>query len=150
MPKFVTSGDRIVGSRVRLLRKQCAVGERDLAQLLGVSAREIHAYESGEARIGAEGLSKISQALGAPIAYFFTGLSVVVPRAANAPPGQELMLLTPGAVELLSAYSRLASPQLRDAALKLVLHLAHGNRGSVALAPAKGHATKHRSSSQAR
>ena len=143
MSKIVTSGDRVVGSRLRLRRKQCAVSERRLAEILGVSEREIRAYESGEARIGAERLAKAGEALGAPIAFFFSGLSAVDPPAAEATAGTGVAF--PGAAELLSAYSRIASSQLRGAVLRLVLHLARGRQVAVSLAPAEAHARKRRS-----
>lgn len=135
MSKIVSSGDRLVGSRLRLRRKQCAVSERQLAEILGVSKREIRAYESGEARIGAERLAKTGEALGAPIAYFFSGLGTVDPPTVDARLGQALLF--PGAAELVSAYSRIASSQLRGAVLRLALHLSRGRQGSVSLALAE-------------
>jgi len=143
MSKIVTSGDRVVGSCLRLRRKQCAVSESRLAEILGVSAREVRAYESGEARIGAKRLAKAGEALGAPIAFFFSGLSAVDPPAAEARPGQEL--LPPGAAELLSAYRRIANSQLRGAVLRLVFRLARGRQVAASLTPAEAHARKRRS-----
>jgi transcriptional regulator with XRE-family HTH domain len=128
---------------LRLRLKQCAISERRLAEILGVSVREIRAYESGEARIGAERLAKTGEALGAPIAFFFSGLGTVDPPAAEASPGQEL--LSPGAAELLSAYKRIASSQLRGAVLRLVFRLARGRQGAVSLTTAEAHARKRRS-----
>ena len=138
-----TSGDRIVGARLRLRRKQCAISEHHLAEILGVSEGEIQAYESGEARIGAERLAIASEALGAPISFFFSGFSPVDLAKADAPPCQET--LAPGAADLLSAYSRIANSQLRAAVLRLALHLARGRQAAVSLALAEAHARKRRS-----
>jgi transcriptional regulator with XRE-family HTH domain len=139
MSKIVTSGDRIVGSRLRLRRKQCALSERGLAAILGVSEQEIRAYETGEARIGAEGLAKAAEALGAPIAFFFSSLSSVDLPTADARPGVET--LSPGAARLLSAYSRIASSQV---VLRLALHLARGKQATASLGFAEAHARKRR------
>ena len=138
-----TSGDRIVGARLRLRRKQCAISERDLADILGVSQGEVQAYESGEARIGAERLAMAGEALGAPISFFFSGFSPVDLPNADAPPCPEP--LSPGAADLLSAYSRIANSQLRAAVLRLALHLARGRQAAVSLALAEAHARKRRS-----
>jgi transcriptional regulator with XRE-family HTH domain len=140
MSKNVTAGDRIVGSRLRLRRKQRAISKHGLAGILGVTEREIEAYERGEARIGAERLAKASQALEAPIAFFFSGVSSVDPRASDPRPFQEAPPSAAG--ELLSAYSRIASSQLRAAVLRLALHLARGGR--VPLAAAEVYARKRR------
>jgi transcriptional regulator with XRE-family HTH domain len=142
MSKIVTSGDRIVGSRLRLRRKQCALSERGLAAILGVSEQEIRAYETGEARIGAEGLAKAAEALGAPIAFFFSSLSSVDLPTADARPGLET--LSPGAARLLSAYSRIASSQLREVVLRLALRLARGKQATASLGFAEAHARKRR------
>ena len=142
MSKFVASGDRIVGSRLRLRRKQCAMSERGLAAILGVSEQEIHAYERGEVRIGPERLAKVSEALQAPIAFFFAGASPDDVRAADSKPGE--VTLSPGAGQLVSAYSRIASSQLRSAVLRLALRLAHEERAAAMLPLAEGYARKHR------
>jgi transcriptional regulator with XRE-family HTH domain len=140
MSKIVTSGDRIVGSRLRLRRKQRAVSERRMADILGVSERDVQAYERGEARIGAERLAKASEALGAPVAFFFSGFSPVDLRAADTRPSRDLV--PSGAGELLSAYSQIASSRLRAAVLRLALHLARGGRAAVSLALAEANARK--------
>jgi transcriptional regulator with XRE-family HTH domain len=143
MSDFRTSGDRIVGARLRLRRKQCAISERELAAFLSVGEREIQAYESGEARIGAERLALAGEALGAPISFFFSGFSPVDVSKADAAPCPEK--LSPGAADLLSAYSRIANSQLRAAVLRLALHLARGRQAAVSLALAEAHARKRRS-----
>lgn len=138
-----TSGDRIVGARLRLRRKQCALSERDLAEILGITEGEIGAYERGEKRIGAERLAAASEVLGAPISFFFSGFSPVDLAKLDASPCPET--LASGAADLLSAYSRIANSQLRAAVLRLALHLARGRQAAVSLALAEAHARKRRS-----
>lgn len=149
MAKRLISADRIVGSRLRLRRKQSAITEQQLADILDVSVDEIASYEGGAARLGAVRLSRASRALDAPIGYFFAPLGAV----SSAEPGmasEENLLAEPGAGELLSAYSRIASSQLRDAVLKLVLRLARESQGCVSPTLAKALAPTRRSNSQAR
>ena len=143
MSKAVTSGDRVVGSRLRLRRRQCAVSEGRLAQILGVSEGELRTYEDGEARIGPERLAKAAEALGAPIVFFFLRLNAMESQATEARSGH---VTSPGAAELLSACSRTASSQLRGAVLRLALHLARVKQGGVSPTLAEAHARRRRSS----
>ena len=144
-----TSGDQIVGSRLRLRRKQSAATEQQLAEILGVRVEEIAKYEGGTARLGAVQLSKASQALDAPIGYFFARIGSVS-STEPAMPSSERLLGVPGADELLSAYSRIASSQLRGAVLKLVLRLARESRGCASPTLAKAPPRARRSNSRAR
>jgi transcriptional regulator with XRE-family HTH domain len=143
MSESKTLGDRTVGARLRLRRKQCAISERGLAEILGVAEREILAYESGDARIGAERLAKAGKALGAPIAYFFSGFSPVEPPLAD--PRSSADPVSSSASQLLSAYSRIASSELRAVVLRLALHLAAGKQTAVSIALAEARGQKRRS-----
>lgn len=148
MPENVTAGDRIVGSRIRLRRKQLGVNGGCLAQILGVTLRQLEDYESGAARLGAQKLAEVGKALDTPITYFFTGLSAVdrskprVPERGDSP--------VPDAIDFLSAYSRIANSQLRGAVLRLMLRLARESQGSASKAPGKGAGREHRWSSLVR
>ena len=142
MSKIVESGDRIVGSRLRLRRNQCAMSERGLAAILGVSEQEVRAYERGEVRIGPERLARVSKALDAPIAFFFAGVSPADAPATDSVAGEGT--LSPGAGQLVSAYSRIASSQLRSAVLRLARRLAHGERTAAMLQLAEEYARKRR------
>jgi transcriptional regulator with XRE-family HTH domain len=142
MTKIVTSGDQFVGSRLRLRRKQCAITEGGLAALLGVTQREIRAYERGELRIGAERLAQASQALRAPISFFFSGLGPPGPQPAEIPTGLDTAL--PGNAALLSAYIRTANSRRRAAVLRLALHLARGQQASGGSQPAEVYGRKRR------
>ena len=130
MARKVTSTDETVGSRLRLRRKQYAVSRQELAGLLGVHVDDIQKYESGAARLGAVRIGKASQALDAPVSYFFARLGPVNSSDFDQPSGEQLLYL-PGVPELLSAYSRIASSQLRGVVLNLVQRLATESRGCV-------------------
>lgn len=130
MARKATSTDQTVGSRLRLRRKQHAVSEEQLAKILGVRAEDIRNFEGGAARLGATRLGKASQALDTPIGYFFARLGPLNASEPDQLSGEQLLSL-PGAAELLSAYSRIASSQVRGAVLKLLLRLARESRGFV-------------------
>jgi transcriptional regulator with XRE-family HTH domain len=148
MTRKVTSSDETVGARLRLRRKQYAASEQQLAKILGVRVQDIQDYESGAARLGAVRLGNVSKALDAPIGYFFTRLGPVNSLQTDKQSDERLLTL-PGAAELLSAYSGIASSQLRGAVLKLVLHLARESRGCVSPTLAKTPLAR-RSNSRAR
>jgi transcriptional regulator with XRE-family HTH domain len=143
------SHDRNVGARLRLRRKQLAITHHQLAELLGVAAEEIAKCECGTKRLGAVRLARASQVLDAPIGYFFAGLAAVNLPEPDTPSGEPLLAI-PGAAELLSAYRRIASPQLRASILKLVRQLAHEGRGCVSPTLANASSRSHHSTSQAR
>ena len=116
--------DLVVGSRIRLRRKQRGFSQERLAAILGVSSHEVADFESGTTRVGAERLATIGAVLEAPISYFFAELGAVAagpddPPANSAPPA-------PGTGELVSAYCRIASSQLRGAVLSFARILARG------------------------
>ncbi|MEO0399185.1 MAG: helix-turn-helix transcriptional regulator [Pseudomonadota bacterium] len=89
--------DSQIGLRVRLLRKDRSVSQRELGELLGVTFQQVQKYEKGSNRIGAGRLWQISQILEAPITYFFDGLF------------SELSAINP---ELLSIFSELDSEEV--------------------------------------
>jgi transcriptional regulator with XRE-family HTH domain len=142
------TGDRLVGSRLRLLRRQRSIEERELAEILGVEEAKVALFESGALRLGAERLGRVARALDVPLGYFFAPLKPLESTRTTAATSRKL-LAEPGASELVTAYSSIASSQLRAAVLKLVQRLAresHG-RGSP---PARAQSPAHRSNSQAR
>ena len=73
----LASDDRIVGSRLRLRRKQLAISPQELAELLGVDVEEIANCEAGAKRLGAARLARASEVLDTPISYFFAELAAV-------------------------------------------------------------------------
>ncbi len=148
MAKKGGSGDRLVGSRLRLRRRQSAKSPAQLAEILNVGAEEIEKYESGALRLGPDHLATASRALSTPLSYFFAGLASVSTSHTAAPAAEELASL-PGAAELLSAYSRIGSSQLRGAFLKMAQRLAHESRGCGSLTLAKTPRQSRHSNTQA-
>jgi transcriptional regulator with XRE-family HTH domain len=145
---MVTEVDLIVGERIRIRREELGMSERQLASILSVTPDEITAFEGGAERVGAVRLAQTAKALDAPIAYFFMGAS-----ATDLPSPHVYLAPSPrwahGASELVSAYSRLESSQLRDAVLKLVANLARESQAAAPQKLAKAVARVRRSRSQA-
>jgi transcriptional regulator with XRE-family HTH domain len=66
--------DRYVGARMRERRIMLGVTQQQMAELIGVTYQQAHKYEAGINRIAAGRLSKIAQALGVDVDYFFEGM----------------------------------------------------------------------------
>jgi len=69
--------DLHVGDRLRQLRERLRLSEAMLAGELALSTRQLRNYERGENQLSVRTLYRISRHLGAPIGYFFEGLSPV-------------------------------------------------------------------------
>ena len=69
--KRITPFYRRVGRRLRMARVMKGMGLQEVADLAGVSLQQIHRDETGEDRITAERLDRISKGLDMPITFFF-------------------------------------------------------------------------------
>ncbi len=65
--------DQYVGSRIRTLRVSRNLRVSQLASLIGVTERQLQAFEAGSTRVGAETLSQIASALNEHAIFFFDG-----------------------------------------------------------------------------
>ena len=147
MSEAVSAGDRTVGARIRLRRKQLGISERRMARILGIAPEDLEACERGERRLGADALAKAGKALNAPIRYFFCEMGTVARPGEIAP---EASLLVAGAADFLSAYMRIGNSQLRDAVLRLVQRLARESRRAGSPTLGKSAGRERRSGSRAR
>lgn len=66
--------DVVVGSRIKLRRKELNVSQQSLAESVGITFQQIQKYERGTNRVSSSKLYDIAVALKAPISYFFEGL----------------------------------------------------------------------------
>lgn len=66
--------DVVVGSRIRLRRKEVGTSQQALAEAVGLTFQQIQKYENGANRVSSSKLYEIAKALRAPIVYFFEGL----------------------------------------------------------------------------
>lgn len=128
--------DKHVGSRVRLLRLMRRVSQTELGNQVGVTFQQIQKYENGTNRIGSGRLNRIAGVLGAPVSFFFEGHEGHEEPAAAAGEfsGKIAALLSDREnIELLRAFSRIESAELRRAILEMARA---AETGASATAPA--------------
>jgi transcriptional regulator with XRE-family HTH domain len=65
--------DRHVGARMRERRIMLALTQKQMAELAGISFRQVYNYERGITGVGSGHLYRIAQALGVEVGYFFEG-----------------------------------------------------------------------------
>lgn len=63
-PRRATDIDRLIGARLRRLRKQLKVRQSTVAERIGVSFPQIQKYESGANRVSVSALIRICNVLG--------------------------------------------------------------------------------------
>ena len=110
--------DIALGAAVRIRRRTIGMSQEALAEQCGVSFQQIQKYENGANRISFSRLVQISRALRCRV----TDLMDVF-DGADKETAEDLDLLTrmrtPGALELLSAFEKLA-PDVRSSLVSLV------------------------------
>lgn len=116
-PKRTTEQDRLVGQRIKLLRKSKGISQTTLGRALGVTFQQIQKYENGANRVGASRLSEVARVLEIPVSTFFEEGGGLVEQ------GQKEafeFLRVPGAVDLLNAFITIEDNRLRREVLALV------------------------------
>jgi transcriptional regulator with XRE-family HTH domain len=113
-----SQSDREIGARIRLRRKALGVTQIALADALGVTFQQVQKYEKGVNRVAAGTLLKLAQRLDCPISYLLGEEGGG--GAEQIPPS---VMVTPGAYELLDAYSRIQSPETHAALLTIARSL---------------------------
>lgn len=69
-----TKVDRLVGSRLKDLRKRRGLTQSDLALPLGISFQQLQKYETGVNRISAGMIASAAEILGANVSDFFSDM----------------------------------------------------------------------------
>lgn len=72
---MATDIDLHLGRRLRRRRRLLGLTQQQLALRVGVRFQQIQKYECGANRISAARLWELAEALQAPVAYFYDGLS---------------------------------------------------------------------------
>ena len=112
--KATTDEDRTVGVRIKTLRKAKGLSQTALAQTIGVSFQQVQKYENGKNRLGASRLGEMARVLGVPVSALFGD-------AEGTDQADVLMLLVaPGAMDLLNAFAAIDDEQLRRDVLAVV------------------------------
>ena len=117
--------DAHIGARVRSRRRALGFTQDLLAERIGVTAQQVHKYESGANRVAASKLYEIARALEAPVAYFFDGLADT--GASPADGGAEYvhdLVMTPEGMELAAMFPKIRRGRVRRRVLDLVKALA--------------------------
>ena len=114
--------DRIVGARMRERRMLLGLTQQQMAELIGVTYQQAHKYEKGINRISAGRLSRIAQALGVEIGFFFENAEV--DQSGFKPSTQQRLLL-----ELARSFMALPSRKHQEAICNLARVLANHDLG---------------------
>lgn len=124
--------DVAVGARVRNLRKAAGMSQAALGAALGLTFQQIQKYERGSNRVSASKLVEISRTLGVSPRDLLADYDYDYDYDSDSDtaPGLDLATISPQAVELAAAFSKIKSPALRRAALKLVRNLAEADGDS--------------------
>ena len=112
--RCATDIDRIVGVRIRTLRKAKGLSQNELGAAAGVTFQQIQKYETGKNRVVAGRLQEFANVLGVPLSALFG-------EAEDTDQADVLdLLVKPGALDLLKAYVAIEDDQLRCKILTIV------------------------------
>ena len=96
------AADQLVGSRIRIRRKELGLSQDELARRVGVTFQQIQKYERAANRVSASKLFEVARALKVPPSYFFEELG-----ALEAQPTASGILADPEFNELAQTLSKL-------------------------------------------
>ena len=133
--------DIYVGSRVKSRRLFLGLSQEDLAKSIGLTFQQVQKYERGTNRISVSRLVDICRALKTPIDYFLEG-SFSVGRGGSRKlavkgfsdtmqePFEEDPLVKKDVMDLVRAYSKIKSPQLKKQILEMAKALSTSSNDS--------------------
>jgi len=110
--------DVAVGARVRIRRRTLGLSQTELANSLGVTFQQVQKYERGTNRISASMLVKVAAKLETTVAAL-VGEDEIAPVDTAI----YIQLATPGAPELLAAFAKIKTAEVRNAVIKMVVAL---------------------------
>ena len=113
--------DRLVGSRVRLIRTARGFSQSRLAENLGITFQQVQKYEKGTNRISASRLFEISRLLGVGVPDLYAGADDTGSIAADEPADALPSLLDH---KIIRALSRIDDDQIKRKVLALIRTLA--------------------------
>lgn len=117
--KEATEVDQTVGARITAMRRAKGLSQSDLGIAAGVTFQQIQKYEKGINRVGAGRLQQIAKCLDVSVSALFEDDAEMA-----KPPGDLLLLGTPGAVTLLQAFAEIENDELRRNVLAIVRNVA--------------------------
>lgn len=128
-PRRATVLDVYVGQRIKERREELGLSQEALAGRLGLSFQQLQKYERGTNRVSAGRLFELTQALEVSLTFFFKGMEDLIEHADRPPAAGSTHVVTdalgvsvstPGAEDLLRAYTCLTSQTQRDKAIQIV------------------------------
>lgn len=139
-PRHPDPVDQYVGRRLRARRLVGGISQAQLARTIGVTYQQVQKYECGTNRISVSKLYRISEALGAPVSFFFEGLDDPASGvAATQPPMRETFFALAGGTALVEAFVSIR-PGIRRRIIALLQEMANDmGHEPDALPPANGH-----------
>jgi transcriptional regulator with XRE-family HTH domain len=112
--------DEHIGSRIRARRRVLRQTQEELAAHCGVTAQQIHKYESGSNRVADSKLFEIATALSMPISAFFEGLPSPVGEGDGTARAKDRMLLDKEMLELAMSFDDIEEARLRRVVLRII------------------------------
>ncbi len=112
MAKRVEPVDKRVGQNISIFRNAKGISQTELGNAIGVTFQQVQKYENGVNRVSSSRLVKIAKTLNVPISSFFDNSATSADGPVSGPMVTDL-LITPYAVQMLKAFSRLPSDTLR-------------------------------------
>jgi transcriptional regulator with XRE-family HTH domain len=97
---------------IRARRRAIGVSQHDLAPAIGVTFQQVQKYELGSNRVSASKLFAIAQALGVPVASFFSDLEESGADPSVLSEFGDFLVLN-GSTELVKAYRTLTADPRR-------------------------------------
>ena len=113
--------DRHVGTRLRLLRLQHGLSQKDIAEGLGLTFQQVQKYENGANRISASKLFEIAALMDISIAEFFVGLD-----RSDKPVRPDAAALSALDYEILALLSRVEDGRIKRQVRALLRELSWG------------------------
>lgn len=115
------------------------MSQERLGQAIGLTFQQIQKYERGANRIGASRLFELSRVLDVPVSFFFDDMPDEIKDRAGQPAGgfadqgqagyEPDPLTKRETLELVRAYYRITSPQVRKRLFELVKSIANMSDG---------------------
>jgi transcriptional regulator with XRE-family HTH domain len=121
--------DTYVGSRIRMQRLLHKMSQKSLGRQTGVTFQQVQKYENGVTRVSASRLQEIASVFDVSPAFFFEGVPTIPgDRRRSAPVASYVseFLSTVEGLELVKAFMRVKSKDLRWAVVALVDQIAPG------------------------
>lgn len=122
--------DEHIGARIRARRRILGLTQDDLATRVGVTAQQVHKYESGANRVAASKLFEIASVLSLPISAFFDGLTNAATDDADpAVKAANRLLLDKDVLELAMNFNDIGEERVRRMVLSIIKAATEAHNG---------------------